>query len=274
MRRTAIGFLIVCIAASALAQSPQPVKKPSAAPAHTKSTAPETAATSSKPSICVTSIVGHRFEVQTIGLMVFGNALEPVDTSSWGLDDLIVRKVGAIAGNRFVVRRVILNKSAVEAFENPKKSILQGGPLFRDSAKEFLDMLKAAAITAPKCDLYLAIIRSVSGYGNTNQHLNGIGILNHDTGILSSQYVFAILAASLYDGTTFEHRKTERLRTGPVFDLGEILGPGIHGPIRRVDKSWLPNPPQSAAQNSKLREAVWGLIEPALANTIPAMLAQ
>jgi hypothetical protein len=40
-----------------------------------------------------------------------------------------------------------------------------------------------------------------------------------------------------------------------------------------VDKTWLPNPPQAAAQNPKLREATWTLIEPGLANTIPAMLA-
>jgi hypothetical protein len=59
-----------------------------------------------------------------------------------------------------------------------------------------------------------------------------------------------------------------------VIDLAEALtGPGIHGLYRRVDKSWLPNPPQAAAQNARLREATWALVESGLANTVPPMLA-
>jgi hypothetical protein len=275
MLRTVLGLLFVCIASSAFAQSPQPTKKAAAAPAHTKSALPEAASTSGKfgPSICITSIVGHRFEVQTIGLTVFGNALQPVDTTAWGLDDLIIRKIGAIASNHFVVRRIALSRSTIDSFSAPKKSIFEGGSLFRDSAKESLDILKTAAGTTGKCDFYLEIFRQSSGYGNTNQFLNGIGILNHDTGILSAQYLFAILSASLYDGKASELRKTELLRTGPAIDFGEALtGPGIHGLYRRVDKTWLPNPPQTAAQNVRLRDATWALIEPGLANTIPAML--
>lgn len=129
-------------------------------------------------------------------------------------------------------------------------------------------MLKAAA---PKCSFYLAITTGSSGYGNTNQHLDGIGILNHDTGIFSTQFLFAILGAGLYDGKTFELRTAKPVLT--ELGIGEILmGPGIHGLYRRVDKSWLPNPPQTAAQNPRLRGATWALIEPALANTIPAVL--
>jgi hypothetical protein len=80
--------------------------------------------------------------------------------------------------------------------------------------------------------------------------------------------------ARVYDGSTFEVRKTELVHTGPAFDLIEHLtGPGFRGLYRRVDKPWLPNPPQAAAQNVKLRDATWALIEPGLANTIPPMLA-
>lgn len=204
--------------------------------------------------------------------MVFGNALEPVDTTAWGLDDLVVRKVGAVVGSHFVVRQIALSRSTIDSFDARKKSIFES--LFRDSTKEFLDTLKAAAGSAGKCDFYLVVFRQISGYGNTNQYLKGIGILNHDTGIFSSQYLFAILSASLYDGKTSELRKIELLRTGPAFDLGQALtGPGIHGLIRRVDKGWLPNPPQAAAQNLRLRDAVWALIEPALTNTIPTLLS-
>jgi hypothetical protein len=69
-------------------------------------------------------------------------------------------------------------------------------------------------------------------------------------------------------------RATERVHTGPAFDLiRDLTGPGFGGLSQRIDKSWLPNPPQAAAQNLRLRDATWALIEPGLANTIPPMLA-
>jgi hypothetical protein len=65
-----------------------------------------------------------------------------------------------------------------------------------------------------------------------------------------------------------------RLVACPFFNLGEALTrPGIHGLARRIDKSWLPNPPQAAAQNLKLRDVPWALIEPAFANTVSTILA-
>ena len=154
MYRIVAVLLVVSVASVALAQSPSPPKKPAATLAGTKSTAPATiAAAKSGPSLCVTSYVGYRFELKTVGLTVFGNALDPVDTTAWGLDDLIVRKVGAIAGNHFAVRRITLSRSTIDSFDARKKSIFES--LFRDpreSAKEFLNTLNAAAGSAGKCD--------------------------------------------------------------------------------------------------------------------------
>jgi hypothetical protein len=276
MRRSLLGIAFVCFAFSAFAQSSPPPKKPAAQPAHTKpATAPAAVAAPapSGASLCVVSAIGHEFDVQTIGLTVFGNALESADTTSWGLDDLAVRKVGALTAGHFAVRRLVLERAALAAYEAPKKSIFQGGPLFRDANKEFADMLKTAAAAAPKCDYYLAINSVTSALGDTNQYLTGIGILDRGVGPLSSQFLFAILDARLFDGRTFALQTEKLVRSGPAIDVGEILtGPGIHGLYRRVDKSWLPNPPQTAAQNPRLRDAVWALIESGLANTIPAVL--
>jgi hypothetical protein len=65
-------------------------------------------------------------------------------------------------------------------------------------------------------------------------------------------------------------RATERVHTGPAFDLiRDLTGPGFGGLSQRIDKSWLPNPPQAAAQNLRLCDATLALIEAGLANTIP-----
>jgi hypothetical protein len=99
-------------------------------------------------------------------------------------------------------------------------------------------------------------------------YLAGIGILNRDAVFASSQLLHAILVARPYDSRTFEVRTTELVHIGPAFDLIERLtDPGFRGLYRSIDKSWLPNPPQAAAQNQKLRDATWALIEPGLANS-------
>jgi hypothetical protein len=120
MRRQFITVLLATIASTALAQSPAPPKKSSPPANRTKSTP---APTTSGLGLCVVSLTSHKFEVQTIGLTVFGNSLEAADITTWGLDDLIVRKVSAIAGSRFAVRRLVLNKVGLSAYEAPRKSI-------------------------------------------------------------------------------------------------------------------------------------------------------
>ena len=49
-----------------------------------------TAAVQAKPkahpggrTVCVASVIGHKFDVQTIGLMVFGNKLESATIEVW-----------------------------------------------------------------------------------------------------------------------------------------------------------------------------------------------
>ncbi len=280
MRCNVAAFLFVCFASAALAQTPPPPtskRPPASSAAHLKSaavapTAPAAGAT--VPTLCVASAIGHKFDVKTIGLMVFGNALVPVDTTSWGLDDLVVRKISALAGAHFTVRRLFLDRVAVAAYEGPGKSIFEGGSFFRDQNKELLEALKASAAHAPSCSYYLAVHTATSAYANTNQSLSGLGILNHGVGILSSQFLFAIVGVHLYDAKTFELRAAKLMGVGSPFDLRRLLVDiGIRGLYRRVDESWLPNPPQAAAQNVKLRDAMWAIIEPGLASTIPDVLS-
>src|SRR5436853_5599209 len=75
--------------------------------------------TSAGKSVCVIPTVGHKFEVKKIGLMVFGNALDELAVDSWGIDELIVRKAGALLGKKYSVRRVNFSKATLAALEKP-----------------------------------------------------------------------------------------------------------------------------------------------------------
>src|SRR5262245_44966151 len=112
-------------------------------------------------SVCVIPAVGHKFAVKKIGIMVFGNALDEIAVDSWGIDELIVRKTGAVLGSRFSVRRVNFPKATLAALENP------GGGLFRNHNAEWDAAVAATARVSGKCDFYMSVYRTGVAYGNT-----------------------------------------------------------------------------------------------------------
>jgi len=215
-------------------------------------------------SVCVIPAIGHKFAVKKIGLMVFGNALDEIAVDSWGVDELIVRKIGALLGNRFSVRRVNLPKATLAALESP-----DGGP-FRNRTAEWDEAVTATARAAGKCDFYINVYRTAVAYSNTNQSLFGMGIVSHGTELLGTYWLYANFAVRLYDGNTFAVLKTEIARSDPI--LVSALTTGVGGMNRRVDKTWWPDPPQAAAQSAILKDGIRALVNEGLEKTLPGML--
>jgi hypothetical protein len=128
MYRVAVALLLVVFTSAALAQPAKRRSQP-AAPAG--------------PSVCVASAIGHTFHVQKIGFMAFGNALDVVPIDSWGIDDFVVRRIGAMVGKRATVRRIRLPPAMLAAYEKP-------GGLFRDLDRELREAVQAAAAGAAR----------------------------------------------------------------------------------------------------------------------------
>jgi hypothetical protein len=214
-------------------------------------------------SVCLIPAVGHKFAVKKIGIMVFGNALEEIAVDSWGIDELIVRKAGAVLGNRFSVRRVNFPKAKLAALENP------GGGPFRNHTAEWDEAVAATARASGKCDFIINVYRTGVAYSNTNQTLFGLGILSHGTDLLGSFWLYANFAIRIYDGNTFAVLKTEAARSDPILVSAFT---GIGGMSRRVDKTWWPEPPQAAAQSATIRDGIRALVNQGLEKTLPGML--
>jgi hypothetical protein len=68
-------------------------------------------------TIGVISAVGHRATLQKVGFMAFGNLLEEIDSSDWGIDDKIAAMVTDALQGRIAVRRIAADPVAFSTQE-------------------------------------------------------------------------------------------------------------------------------------------------------------
>jgi hypothetical protein len=205
-------------------------------------------------SVCVASAIGHRFDIQTIGLTVFGNSLQSTPIDSWGIDDLALSKVASLLPG-MTVRRMYLSRPALLAYE-----ARQTGDIFtRNRGAEFMTALRAAALTVPKCDFYLAVVRYDGQYAGTNQTISGLGVLKHDVTIVSRTIVFAVITPMLYD------RNFNSIRMPfSANDFGNAMAAGLTGESpneQQIDSSNWPATPQAAVQSAILRDTTKLLVD-------------
>ena len=237
---------------AAAQQSPAPRAKPSAS----KPAAP--AAAPSGKSVCVATALGNQFNVQRVGLMVFGNALDKVPVE-WGIDDAAVRKIQEILGSEYAVRRIPVPLDALRVLET------QSSGFFGNRLDDFV---KAVAAGAPKCQFYVTLTRGVSPVSGTNQAVAGIGILDHNTGLLRRVYVYASYVIRLHDAN-LTALQTESPTTDPMLVRG--LTGGLRAMYRSTDDSWVPATPQAAAQSAQLKNTARALVEEGLAKKVGTM---
>jgi hypothetical protein len=199
-------------------------------------------------TIGVISAVGHKFALQKIGITVFGNELNHVAIDSWGIDDVVVGKIGDLLGKRY----------AVEKIASPKDH--DGEP----------EKLVRGVGASQKYDLYIVVTRTGVPFSSTNQILSGLGMVEVG-GALYRDHVllFAVTTVHVYDGRTLERLVWQR--SGHEVGLQLNMVDAINAPHRRLDRSWWPATPQDI-HSAKLKTATRALVEEGLAKTIPAIL--
>ncbi len=266
MIRNVALLLALTLAHPALAQiSPTPTHSPakpaSRKPAPPKPDSSAAAAAQQGPCIGVIPHIGDRFAVQEIELTVFGNDLKEVSIAPWGLDNLVVARVRAAVGTRIAVRRITYASHAFNSFDNPPSR------LFRNDKAE-LKALVQSITRAGECERYVAVVKGSVPFGNTNQSLEGIGVVHSGIGMLSRTYLFAVSAIRVLDGQTYDILKTGG--GGQEQTLKSFLM-GIQAPTRELEGfSW---PPTTDAVMG-LRDTTRALLAESLDTALPDLLAQ
>jgi len=268
MVRLIIAFFVCCLATPGWTQA-QPssptATKPVAKKSATKTKAVQKLSPAAESGPCRIGIIpaiGEQITVQKVGLMVFGNALNEVTASGWALDDLVVARVRAAAGGSGV-RRVTFAK---EAFAGVQKLGLYGST--RPELKNVLQQITAGF----NCERYVLVTPRGSRFGNTNQEVNGIGVVHWDS-ILSRAYVFALTYIRVFDGQTLDAIKQDSASLDGQSALYHALFTGpIVGPFRQFDATSFPANPPDVLSNATIRDDVRILLSTSLDKTLPGLL--
>jgi hypothetical protein len=260
-------FLFGLIAGAAAQSAPSPAR-----PA--KSVTPKTAPSSKLPAaadagpcaIGLISVVGSRFSVQQVGFTMFGNEYAPVAIDGWGLDDIVMSRVRAAASGKSV-RRLAYSPSAwARAGES-------GSPMLRRNPErqEFVQQSAAGA----KCQLYVLIERFQNGFSNTNQSVEGFGIVKWGNPIKRRTFLFALTYITVYDGQSFEVVKKAVASTNDEPMMSRLIGINpISGPNKELDETAFPASANEVAGNQALRDGVRTLLTTSLDKTLPQLLRQ
>ena len=241
-----------CFAAARLGHSAEAKEAKPAKPA-TAATA-----TAGKKTVCLISEATQHFNLQKIGVMVFGNEFKSVPITSWKLDDKIYGKAKAILAKDFLVKNI---PTADAAF----KSLREPGGLFRDTAGEQKAIVQKIAGQSA-CDFVLVVMENASQFGSTNQYVGGLGVLETGSDVFGHfRQIHALTFFYVYDGKSFELLRYNR---GEAEE--STLFKAIHGPSQEIDEK-LHASMQAVADDPKTRDIVWRLLEKSLELTLPQL---
>ncbi|HEY6258790.1 MAG TPA: hypothetical protein VIY51_23670 [Xanthobacteraceae bacterium] len=123
-------------------------------------------------TVGIVSAVGDEFTLTKAGLTGFENSARTFSIKAWGLDDLIVRHVGALLGPRWQVRPVTYRRAALATVERDSPVPLSN--LLRDDP---IEKLVRTEISPQELDAYVVITKATSGYGSRARTVAGVGMI-------------------------------------------------------------------------------------------------
>jgi hypothetical protein len=125
--------------------------------------------------------------------------------------------------------------------------------------------------SSTKCDHYVVVVKGFSRYGETNQSVYGLGIVETGASFLTFDLIYALYWIRIYDGQTYEvigKRGAITEETNPLLRL--VTAKSIGGPYLKVDRSWWPE--SDVAKSTMLKDGIRSLVEKSLDVTMPLIL--
>ena len=203
------------------------------------------------PRIGIVSAIGDKFYLRKIGITVFGNESQEMAIDSWHLDDIMAAKLRAALAKRFDVQVVPVSYRRA-TFAN-----------VADESK--IGDLVRADVSPHALDSYLVVYKRKERYGNSNQILWGLGVVEGKTVFGPQTSVHAYYALSMVDGHTFT---AGRPTFGRMPDGQSALE--LRGVSRRIEPSWWPTS-LDAAGNQRLKNVLVELFDRSIPRTLQEM---
>lgn len=199
--------------------------------------------------IGVISAIGDVFTVQKIGITAFGNDVKEMPVGSWNINSFMIGRIRAALASRFEVRPV---RYRVADFP------VGQGNIFNSTESKIAAAVRQASPQG--LDAYVVVTKDQSVWPQTNQLMEGLGIVERAGLGSSTVKVFAFIRITVIDGRTLSGLGTVGgLRAGDM--------ESVRTSSRDVDQTWWPTLLDAGA-NAKLKTAVTEL----LARSVPATL--
>lgn len=217
-------------------------------------------ATQAQKSVGVVSLLGRSFRMQKVGMTVFGNELEIAQIAAWDVDAHATRSLATALSGKAEAKRVAHRPAAFDA-------MFSGGGMFRSLHSELEEALRRAT-AGQSHDLYIVLLPVGSQFGDTNQTIGGLGIVQASSLFASKSWVHTLFNMYVLDGRTHSILGWKQATVGQTRFLATIKGPH-----REIDASWWPPSSDKVAGDARLKGAVFELVQQAIATTLPEALA-
>ena len=201
-------------------------------------------------TVGIVSALGDQFTLARAGLTGLDNGSRSVSIGSWGLDDLIVQRVGQALSIRFQVQPVSYPRATFAAIQ---ESAITGVDLVRSDP---FRTLVRTEVSPQGLDAYIVITRAKAPFGSSSRKVEGVGLITYRTVLESFAVVHALYEIRVVNGRTFDI--IERLAAGST-----ASGSGVRlaGPSLVIDAT-------SAEPDEKVHQAVVDLLVNSLPNTL------
>jgi hypothetical protein len=208
----------------------------------------------------VVSAIGNRFTFQTLGYTRFGNDKKPIPSADWGIDRLAVEQAAALLGKRYELRPAevppgSLSRDNVHTLA--RREVVNGRHPLGDVLRD--------ALAGKAADLWLVVLPSASPLSNTDQLMEGIGMIWWGGALTERWDVYTIYSVAILDGHSFE-----LIAEASPEPFEREFFATIRGPHRRVDKVlWAEQPANiTPAQRQRLADIVKELVGQSLPPTL------
>jgi hypothetical protein len=245
MYRLAPTLLLSTLLTNSLAaQTPSARKKPAPPPAG--------------PCIGLISTVGDLLELQNFGFTVFGNEKRDFPIESWGINDLVLQKVSAQLGKKYVVKNLAQAKAPLLAFSKQRRSP------FADVEAMLAQLVRQHAAPA-KCHRYVVATREAEQIISTPHDVAGIGMGSSERPFGKTLF-YTIFTLRVYDGQTFTLIRRQKAVTGESTFLK-----GLKGPFLEFEKVGYAELIAQAPSSARFKDMARTLVARALDTSLPAL---
>jgi hypothetical protein len=217
----------------------------------------------SAKTVGIVSAIGDDFTFTRAGLTAPTEADQYFPIQTWGLDDLVVIRIGLLLGKRYQVQGLTYSRAPFAAKEAVSPFAMSNAlSKLKGGSENRLSDLVRTQVAPQGLDVYVVVTKAVAPYGSRSRTVAGIGIIERVAVLGSSGQLHALYTITVIDGHTFKVIGKEQ--AGPL-EGDELFR--LKGPSREVSADML-SAAGSPAGNEGLKAAAIELIDRGLPKTL------